>query len=466
MHLERLRAEITNGEWASALESALEAWRETRDDAFAALVDALQARAVTTLRVPSGAAFHRWWLKRAAASTAADRSLLLSCIEKPLSYAIGSPGGEVESPTALRMRLRKRYDKSPWLARVVDELLPWRLGQVGTVAPVLDDTSRIARLAALLEWPDDPRVARVLAGWVERRDGHGSREAAPDAFYRLLTERLAELRRPRSVGADHSAVAAQAGDLLTMLEGAPRATAALRLAALWSAVVAAKSADAPLRVLADAHLERGDPRGEFISLQLMQASAPSKKGEARIRQLLETHRVQWLGPLARIIDVERATFRRGLLWEIVIGAPRARAGEFVCEHPWLETLHKVSPGRVTAKNYLRFLSTPKLRFDWLVVDDAETLTGLPATALSTLTIRGEWTHEGLEHVDETQSALHTLYLDGESLEILGWIGERREAGGFRNLKQIGLALEQTDEELRTAHEALGPGISLLTPSSR
>lgn len=50
------------------------------------------------------------------------------------------------------------------------------------------------------------------------------------------------------------------------------------------------------QVLADSLLERGDPRGEFIALQL------AKTDEKRQAALLKKHHKAWLGPFAKIVD--------------------------------------------------------------------------------------------------------------------------------------------------------------------
>ncbi len=60
-------------------------------------------------------------------------------------------------------------------------------------------------------------------------------------------------------------------------------------------------------VLADALTEAGDPRGEFISLQLL---GPSTKHAKRVSQLLRSHSTTWLKPLSPFIEVP-AVFARG-----------------------------------------------------------------------------------------------------------------------------------------------------------
>jgi uncharacterized protein (TIGR02996 family) len=80
------------------------------------------------------------------------------------------------------------------------------------------------------------------------------------------------------------------------------------------AVYAAPHDRARRQVLADVLLERGDPRGEFISLQLARAS------ERKQSQLLKKHHVEWLGPLAEVIDLRDAkpVFTDGFVSEVTV----------------------------------------------------------------------------------------------------------------------------------------------------
>jgi uncharacterized protein (TIGR02996 family) len=87
--------------------------------------------------------------------------------------------------------------------------------------------------------------------------------------------------------------------------------------ALWDAVIADPS-DADARaVLADWLVERGDPRGTFIQLQLAGGGSPAEQ------RLLDAHEAEWLGPLAPIVR-GRQTWEGGLLTGVRLG-PREPA---------------------------------------------------------------------------------------------------------------------------------------------
>jgi uncharacterized protein (TIGR02996 family) len=79
-----------------------------------------------------------------------------------------------------------------------------------------------------------------------------------------------------------------------------------------AAIYAAPDDDAPRAVYADALQERGDPRGEFISLQLAHARGVfTSESLSRERALRREHGDSWLGTLARCFSSPR--FERGFL---------------------------------------------------------------------------------------------------------------------------------------------------------
>jgi uncharacterized protein (TIGR02996 family) len=82
------------------------------------------------------------------------------------------------------------------------------------------------------------------------------------------------------------------------------------LAPVWAA-----PRDAALKqVVADLLLERGDPRGEFISLQLAKASPKRQK------LLLNRHGLGWLGSLADVVNLreEPPVFEQGFAAEVTV----------------------------------------------------------------------------------------------------------------------------------------------------
>lgn len=79
------------------------------------------------------------------------------------------------------------------------------------------------------------------------------------------------------------------------------------IASLFHEVFTNPRDDGRRAVLADALTEASDPRGEFISLQLLGASTKHAK---RVSQLLRAHVAAWLKPLSPFVEVP-AVFTRG-----------------------------------------------------------------------------------------------------------------------------------------------------------
>src|SRR5436305_9462466 len=79
--------------------------------------------------------------------------------------------------------------------------------------------------------------------------------------------------------------------------------------------------DLPRLIYADYLDERGDPRGEFIRIQIERPTLPfhtARRYEllARERELLRRHEDEWLGPLAAIVSSHE--FRRGFIDGVLV----------------------------------------------------------------------------------------------------------------------------------------------------
>jgi len=82
-------------------------------------------------------------------------------------------------------------------------------------------------------------------------------------------------------------------------------------AALLQAIYEAPDGDAPRRAYAEWLIERGDPRGELVSLQLEeQRTGLTEAQTERVAALLRQHGDQWLGALAPVV-----MFREGVVFE-------------------------------------------------------------------------------------------------------------------------------------------------------
>lgn len=130
----------------------------------------------------------------------------------------------------------------------------------------------------------------------------------------------------------------------------PNASRDARVDALFEQIARAPDDDGSRMVLADLLLERGDPRGEFISLQLAREHGDeSERTKGRLRILLGRHARQWLPPG---VAPEQVEFRRGFLsCANLVGATDPLHREWL----GVEQLHLPARGAVAAPFEVRAL---------------------------------------------------------------------------------------------------------------
>jgi uncharacterized protein (TIGR02996 family) len=115
--------------------------------------------------------------------------------------------------------------------------------------------------------------------------------------------------------------------------------------------ILASPRDMELRqVYADHLLDRGDPRGELISLQL------AGRDPARVAELVALHARDWVGPLAPWIDPAASRFEDGFLAEVTIVERRDFAA-IVGDPIWatVRAIHLGSLRRLRAADLARLL---------------------------------------------------------------------------------------------------------------
>jgi uncharacterized protein (TIGR02996 family) len=137
------------------------------------------------------------------------------------------------------------------------------------------------------------------------------------------------------------------------------------LAELWRQVVDAPDDLGPRLVLADALIERGDPRGELIVLQCGGADSKvlidDRVGDAgeRVGELVAQHWEAWLGPLARVVRRQGSQFRDGMLATLEVGGDGAvpdDAWDAHGGHRELAALRTVRAPRCRSDHFGRFLA--------------------------------------------------------------------------------------------------------------
>lgn len=243
--------------------------------------------------------------------------------------------------------------------------------------------AKVARdmLAKLLEWPADPRTAepllKLIAGPPRGFQGSGA-----GGFWQRLATLLGRTADPRALDAIEDLLQRESAtddwsNLSGFLQaGLQRAAKATRQAAdkakplseteqkscaAFTAALAKPTADrktieellaevlaAPeqtdLRlVLADALQEAGDPRGEFIMLQ-MQAlgdqplTAAQKRRESQLRR---KHSRQWLGELAPVLLETGLVFEGGFVAEAKLSCPLERQARELLGSPEWSTIRRL-----------------------------------------------------------------------------------------------------------------------------
>ncbi len=384
--LAALERAVDDAAWPRALELALAAWRAARDPRLADAVDRIAARCQRPWP-PGGKRLHGWWIGRAAAYDPVVAGALLDHV-----------------PTRLRA------NDTTWpaiAARWPDSPVVHAVGEPASGGAL----NWLDRLAALLSWPDDPRLARVLAAWLVTHihylpSSWGERAGRVDA---LIADRLAALGDVRIVphlrahlNVDHdlrSSLAAEPRpspwqvrmarrfELVEQAAGALAGTPwpwpsvvgsealAMRLEEptelerLWARVGEPSDDLASRTVLADALVAAGDSRGLLISLQLAMEGAPepappSDKRAHRVRRLVADEWDRWLGDLAAIVVRDASELRNGMLEVITVGhtfTPRW-AWRAVRGHRELLAVHTVRPAIVAPADYAIFVTgLPHLR---------------------------------------------------------------------------------------------------------
>src|SRR5439155_19737312 len=214
---------------------------------------------------------------------------------------------------------------------------------------------------------------------------------------------------------------------------------------MMAAILRAPRDDAVRLRLADDLAARGDPRGEFIRVQVELARLGRGTEEAdqlarRERELLARHEAEWVGPLADWLLAW--TFHRGFIEEVVVeaGTFLAHAEDLFGAAP-VESLHVPEAGAVSAEcaacPYLaRFR---RLRFG---SDDGD---GEPL---------------GDEGVAALARSPHLTGVEGVTFAVqqIGAGGLRALAGApwLRSLRSLGLAQNEVGDTARTSALAAAP----------
>ena len=304
--------------WGDALEALLKRWQDDRAPEVAALIEAVSSK----LPAPKS------W--RLSATDAASTNLVAF---------LGTLTDGKFADSLQRIQQLEKLPADPRVASALTRLI---------VTPPFTAQSSREFWSALYEQLGDrhadprtlatvrPLVAGYLSTFGATKMGEAMQRRA-GALVATLTERF-----PSTPSADVAA-------LLTLVpaEKAPEAKKTSKggktLEDLLVAVYENPDDDGVREVYADALLELGDPRGEFIVLQFRR-----HRGEtltpAELKQeaaLQKKHVKEWLGPLYDVLYTTHLEFRRGFLHGAQI-RPVAKALPAARNHPAWSTLRELN----------------------------------------------------------------------------------------------------------------------------
>lgn len=151
------------------------------------------------------------------------------------------------------------------------------------------------------------------------------------------------------------------------------------IAKLFAEVYANPDDDHLRRVLSDALLAIGDPRGELILFQL----EPDKDYHRRAMRLIQAHGLTWLGPLRG--SVIPLVYERGFLASVAL-LPEVRI-DF--EQPIWGTVHTIDLESLSFVDLVTFRVTPAMR-------SLKRLVGLHPTQIEQLRVQQPAAMERLE----------------------------------------------------------------------
>lgn len=326
------------------LHEAIAAWRSTRDPRWARIARAASERALSEPRPVVGGGRKKSddeaWDALAKANDALDLPRLVAAL-RLTSAAEAARRVEVlarRDDPRLVDELLAILEAPPWRANVFKEFVKAALAALASAGDVrareaLGDLA--GRYKAIVETSVGDWVGTQLAQSAAAMSGVAPRPSTP-----ALAARLAECERSLGPAPAPRKPARSDAELLAMVHATP-------------------DDDGPRLVFADALLERGDERGEFIQLQIARASGRgTREGLVRERALARDPKrlAAWALPLSNGGTVR---FRRGFVAQLTAKPAAARK---VLGEPALATVERVDGLQaISAKLAIELLDDPGLR---------------------------------------------------------------------------------------------------------
>ncbi|MCX5743650.1 MAG: TIGR02996 domain-containing protein [Proteobacteria bacterium] len=329
-----LQRAVAATEPGDRLVEVLAAWAVYPSHLLVVMVTRVAAIAAREREAISGldvAERHAAWLAVEAGHDAADVDRLLATLVE------GRCAQAIERMTRMAARPRDPRFVAQLAAYITADPTQHR-GETSPV-PFTSDANRKfwVQLLALVEDRGDASLVAPFAAVAAREPGSN--------FARWLATKLTQLAPILAARAPRPLAPAEAAALAALDASVARIEAAFKpvvdtSAALFDAVWAAPDDDAPRLVLADFLTERGDPRGEFIMLQLAHAAgALDAAGKKREKELLKRHKKLWLGPIGVLMQPHALRFERGFLVTCFL-EPNAALEATLGNHPAWSTIRE------------------------------------------------------------------------------------------------------------------------------
>ncbi|MFO7565229.1 MAG: TIGR02996 domain-containing protein [Enhygromyxa sp.] len=290
--LDRALEAVESGDYELALEQLCEVWQSVRDRELAAAIELISPRAASTrppLSARTKAELDKVWMRRARAGHRADLHLLLPILVEATNDAIHR-----------RVDLLNR--------RAPDPRVSARLARLAAARPFVSAGSMRfwSAVHRLLRQHFDPRTAPLL----ERAAPPALREQPRSPEQRLAVLHHETLEHLRAVSNSARELDPEAAERCRQLVASLAARPLPVVDRLFAEVYEHPEDLDRRRILADYLNERGDPRGEFIALQLA-GDELGRVGRRRIEELLRKHELAWLGPLAPVLRRGSLEFSNG-----------------------------------------------------------------------------------------------------------------------------------------------------------
>lgn len=301
------------GELAELLDHLRAAWAKVRSPSLAVLVERVSvplADERPALSFAKRRALERAWMQRAAKADAIELACLLPSVADASSAVVIERLGVLAAlgpDPRLASTCARLLIEAPFSSTAVAEF--WRAVQELLVANA------------------DPRIVPILAAEGVGYDGplHRRRARAIAALELALNHTQVALE-----GDELASLARLEAEVDGILAARPRTGTEL-----LAAILADPHELGHRQVYADYLLAGGDPRGEFIALQLADDRGElDHAGGKRMRALLREYQHAWLGPLAAVVTRAKVVFARGFPTEVCCRVWPARPERTAHDPTW------------------------------------------------------------------------------------------------------------------------------------